>query len=230
MKCFSDTYRMRTLAPAIIAIAASVGMIDAFYLLLEFIEVLLNPGEPTPCTVSSLVSCTLTVQGSFGHYFPGIPNPMWGMLWYAGCVCYGVTRLLGAQFTLKARAFVGSVLLLGMLFSYRLYLASVLELGGVCPFCLISTTASTLIFLAFAVDDSQYEERLLRKRAVIALRTFQVFSVIVFVLGLPLFIGRGLRWIPEPATAITHWSFPVMALLVIMMALGHFWTWKAMKR
>jgi len=226
----SKKHGIHTLPAWIISIAATIGMIDAFFLLLEFIEVLLHPGEPTPCTVSSLVSCTLTVQGPYGHYFPGIPNPMWGMLWYAGCVAYGVTRLLGTEYSRKARTFVGTILVLGLLFSYRLYLASVLELGGVCPFCLISTTASTLIALAFVVDDARYAGPLLGKRGLIGFRVFQLFSFVAFVFGLPLFIGNGLRWLPDPMTAITHWSFPVMTLLVIIMASGHWWAWKTMKR
>ena len=98
------------IAAAIISAAALVGMIDAFYLLLEFIQVLLHPGEPTPCTVNTIVSCTLTVQGKYGHYFPGIPNPMWGMLWYAGCLGYGVTRLFGSSFSRPARMFVATVM------------------------------------------------------------------------------------------------------------------------
>ncbi len=222
--------RKATLLPAgIIVIAGIVGMADSFYLLLEYLEVLLHPGEPTPCTVNTLVSCTLTVQGPWGHYLPGVPNPMFGMLWYSGIVAYGGTRLLGAEFSKKARAFVGFVLLLGIAFSYRLYLASVLELGGVCPFCLASTTASTLIVLSFFIDDAGYADRLLTKNAKKFFYAFQAFSVISFVIGLPLFIASGLRWIPEPMTVLTHWSFPVMAALVIIMATGHAWAFRRMK-
>jgi uncharacterized membrane protein len=217
------------LAGAVIGGAAAVGMVDSFYLLLEFIEVLLHPGEPTPCTVSSLVSCTLTVQGPYGHYLPGIPNPMWGMLWYAGFVAYGVSRLLGSTFTRRARMFVGIILVLGMMFSYRLYLASVLELGGVCPFCLISTTVSTLISLAFVVDDRSYPDPLLGRASQVIFSVYQLFSVLAFVVGLPLFIGSGLRWMPDPMEAVTHWSFPVMTTLVIIMAVGHIWAFRKLR-
>ncbi len=219
-----------TVPGTVMAVAATIGMIDAFYLLLEYVEVMLHPGEPTPCTVNTLVSCTLTVQGPYGHYFPGIPNPMWGMLWYAGFVAYGVTRALGSSYTKNARAFVGVILLLGMLFSYRLYLASTLELGGVCPFCLLSTTVSTLISLAFVIDDRSYDETVVGARGYLAFRIYQGLSVLLFVIGLPVFIGNGLRYMPEPMEAVTHWSFPVMVLLVLIMAQGHLWAWRSCRR
>lgn len=217
-------------AAAIISIAALIGMVDAFYLLLEFIQVLLHPGEPTPCTVNTIVSCTLTVQGKYGHYFPGIPNPMWGMLWYAGCLGYGVTRLFGSSFARPARMFVATVMTLGLIFSYRLYLASVLELGGVCPFCLISTTMSTLICLSFVVDDRTYADRLFGAKAMHGFRAFQVFSVLVFVIGLPLFLARGIGGLDNPIVALTHWSFPVMVAVILIMAGGHMWAYRQTRK
>lgn len=219
-----------TLPAAIIAVAATIGMIDSLYLVLEYLQVLMHPGEPTPCTVNSLVSCTLTVQGPWGHYLPGVPNPLFGMLWYSGVLAYGMTRFLGADFSKKARAFVGGVLLLGIAFSYRLYLASVLELGGVCPFCLTSTTVSTLIVLAFFVDDASYADRVLTKRSKKIVYLFQAFSSIAFVIGLPAFIASGLFWIPEPMEVVMHWSFPVMVALVLIMAIGHAWAFRSLRR
>jgi uncharacterized membrane protein len=211
------------IAAAIIATAAVIGMVDSFFLVLEYIQVVLHPGEPTPCTVNTLVSCTLTVQGPYGHYFPGIPNPMWGMLWYAGFVAYGVARYLQSTFTRGARMFVGMILILGMMFSYRLYAASVLELHGVCPFCLISTTVSTLISLAFVVDDRTYGDPVVGTSLLKLFSAYQLCSVLAFVIGLPLFIATGLMTMINPMDAVTHWSFPVMALLVVIMALGHGW-------
>ncbi len=214
---------------AIISLAALIGMVDAFFLLLEFVEVLLHPGLPTPCTVNTLVSCTLTVQGPFGHYFPGIPNPMWGMLWYSGLACYGLTRLARTQFSAAARRVVGVVIVLGLLFSYRLYLASVLQLGGVCPFCLISTTVSTLIALAFVVDDRGYSDPILGRRGLRAAQGFLLFSFVAFVCGLPLFLISGLRYMPNPMLAITHWSFPLMFGILCVMATGQLWAWRQIK-
>ncbi len=218
------------LAPLIITIAGLIGVIDSFYLVMEYLDVLANPGVVTPCTVNSLVSCTLTVQGVWGHYFPGIPNPMLGMLWYAGCLTYGFTRLLGSEFSKKARAVVLAILLSGLLFSYRLYFASIFQLGGVCPFCLMSTAMSTLILLSFFVDDAQYKDSLMGKNMRRFLAAFQLLSILAFVIGLPVFMARGIYYIPEPLEVVLHWSFPVIVSLVLMVAAGHAWTWNALRK
>ncbi len=219
------------LVPAlIICVAAAVGLADSFFLVLEYMEAIIHPGQLTPCTVNSLVSCTLTVQGPWAHFVPTIPNPMWGMLWYAGFVGYGLTLAAGSQFTRRARAIIGVVLMAGLLFSYRLYFASIFELRGVCPFCLTSTTASTLIALSFIVEDLRHPDALVRgfwKKLVYA---FQAVSVIFFVIGLPLFIARGLQWIPNKMAVVTHWSFPLMVGLVLVMAAGHVWAFKRLRQ
>jgi uncharacterized membrane protein len=216
-------------AAIIISTAAIIGMIDSFFLVLEFIQVLLHPGEPTPCTVSTFVSCTLTVQGEFGHYIPGVPNPLWGMLWYSGLAAYGLTRWLGSEHSKNARKCVGAIILLGILFSYRLYLASIFQLGGVCPFCLLSTTLSTLIALAFVVDDLSYSNPSCGKKMKGIITLFQLFSVLFFVIGLPLFIGYHLSLLPEMKSALLHWSFSSIVLVTIVMGLGQYWAWKKRK-
>ena len=204
-------------------------MIDSFYLVLEYLQAAIHPGVPTPCTVDSIVSCTKTVQGPFAHYFGGVPNPMLGMLWYCGAFTYGATRLLGTQFSRRSRAFVGIVLILGILFSYRLYLASILQLGGVCPFCLTSTTASTLITLAFMADEAAYPDTFANKYMRQVFSGFQLVSTALFVIGLPLFFFKALRWTPEPLKVITHWSFPLMVCLVIIMAFGQLWAFSKLR-
>lgn len=219
-----------TVAAWLLAVAALIGMADALFLTLEYIDALKNPGAVTPCSVSSFVNCTKTVQGPYGHYVPGVPNPLWGMLWYAGLLCYGVLRGYGAEISRRGRSFVGILLLLGIVFSYRLYLASIFELRGVCPFCLVSTTVSTLAFLAFVVDDSHYRDAVITGIWQKIVASFQTFSFLIFVVGLPVFIGWGLRWTPDRLSVITHWSFPVMTITVLAMGAIHLWAWRALRR
>ncbi len=215
----------------ILFIAAAIGMIDACFLILEYLAALRYPGELTPCSPSSLVSCTKTVQGAWAHYVPGVPNPLFGALWYSAFTLYGLSIILGTRFTRSARKAVGVVLVAGLLFSYRLYLASVLELRGVCPFCLASTVASTLIALCVVVDDRfAADGPLVRGWLLWCFWLFQVFSVLAFVVGLPVFIGVYLPLLLTPWEAVLHWSFPVMAALVVVLAAGHLWAFRTLWR
>lgn len=224
------TSKSTKIAAWLIVIPAFIGMVDASFLLLEYLAALAHPGELTPCSPSTLVSCTKTVQGAWAHYFTGVPNPILGMLWYSGCTVYGIALVLGTQFSRSMRTFFWWVLVLGLLFSFRLYIASVIELRGVCPFCLASTTASTLITIGFVVNDAQSDSPALGKSLRKFFTLFQLFAVLTFGVGLPVFIGIFLPLLLDPWQAVLHWSFPVMTLLVIIMWWGNIWGYRTLKK
>ena len=210
-----------TVPAIIIIVAAALGAVDSFYLVLQYVQAIVTEGGPTPCTVNSIVSCTKTVQGDFAHYFTGIPNPMLGMLWYSGALAYGIALLGGSGISRVSRGIVGVVVLLGLLFSYRLYTASVFQLLGVCPFCLLSTVASTLIALAFVVDDRLRADPVIGRTGLRAVLALQAVSFFLFVVYLPYFIVRSLLLLPDPMPAMTHWSMPVIIGLILAMASAH---------
>lgn len=212
-----------------ILFAGILGTIDSLYLVLQYIAAIVTQGEPTPCSPSSIVNCTKTVQGVWGHLL-AVPNPLFGMLWYSGWILYGAARLLGTDFSKKTRIFSGVILGLGLVFSYTLYLASILSLRGVCPFCLASTTLSTLIALAFFVDERSYRDTLLTPVVRRFVTAFQLFSVAVFVIGLPVFLAMFIPPLLNPMEALTHWSFPVMVLLILMMTAGHLWAFRMLRK
>ena len=216
-------------AAVLLTACAVLGMIDATYLVLQYLAALAHPGEATPCTVNTLVSCTKTVQGPWAHYFV-IPNPLLGMLWYAGLTAYGATLALGTKFSRSARAFIGTMIVLGLCFSYRLYVASVLQLAGVCPFCLFSTFVSTMIALCFVVDDASHADPILSKKNRWAFTTFQAFSLLSFSVGLTVFMAHGLSLLPEPKEAMMHWSFPAIVLIIAVSVLGHVWAYRAIRK
>lgn len=233
MSLFTFFRRRRTshsFAAAVLVVCALIGVVDSFYLVLQYIQVLLHPGDATPCTVNTLVSCTKTVQGTYAHYFPGIPNPLLGMLWYSGLLAYGAVRYLGADISQQGRKLVGVIIILGLAFSYRLYAASIFELKGVCPFCLLSTALSTLITLAFVIDDRTYPDPVVGRIMRRFVHAFQVLSALLFVVYLPYFIISGLRVLPDPMAAITHWSMPAIILLVLLMAASHVYAYRAISR
>jgi uncharacterized membrane protein len=212
--------------PALLLVAAAFfGVIDSTYLVLEYLRVLAEPGTPTPCTVNGFVSCTLTVQGAFSRYIPGVPNPLWGMLWYTGCLTYGVGRLLGSTFSVPMRRVVGVMLALGLAFSYRLYVASVWQLGGVCPFCLMSTTASTVIALAFIIDDLRSETSAFGAWGRRGLQVFQGVTTLLYIVGLPLFLVGGFQRSIDPWRDLWHWSMLVIAATLVVSVAVQVWAY-----
>lgn len=225
----SKTKKTAKIAAWLILIASILGTIDATFILLQYIAAIATDGAPTPCSPSSIVNCTKTVQGVWGHVFV-IPNPILGMLWYSGWSAFGLTRVLGTEFSKNARIASGIMALLGIAFSYLLFFASLFSLRGVCPFCLMSTTLSTIITLAFLVDESTYAKNILTPGVRFATNILQLLSFGGFVIGLPIFLAIFIPPLLNPIEALTHWSFPVMILLILVMAAVDIWAYRILRK
>lgn len=219
--------RQRTTA-LIICIAGLVGLADSFFLVTEYFNALTSSGAPTPCSPSSLVNCTKTVQGEWAHLL-GVSNPLFGMLWYGMFAFYGYARFNGSQFTTNVRYVVLLLTVLGIAFSYTLYGGSVLSLRGVCPFCLTSTLASTILLFGFIIDDRQYKDAIITNGYLPIIRILQAFSLSAFGIGLPVFLAINIPLLVEPSKALTHWSFPLMIFLIIGMWATNWWAYKGIQ-
>lgn len=204
-----------------------LGLVDSFYLVTEYFAALASNGAPTPCSPSSLVNCTKTVQGSWAHLL-GTSNPLFGMLWYGMFTMYGFLRLQGSTITRNARMGIGILTALGIVFSYTLYLGSVLVLRGVCPFCLTSTLTSTILLFAFILDDRLYTDALITNTYLPVVHVLQGIALLTYGVGLPLFLSINIPLLVQPLQAITHWSFPVMVVLIIGMWAANWLTWNTL--
>lgn len=220
--------KSQRLTALILFVAGLIGLLDSFFLVTEYFHALTSSGAPTPCSPSSLVNCTKTVQGNWAHLL-GVSNPLFGMLWYGMFAFYGYARFHGSQFTLNVRHVVLVLTAFGMVFSYTLYGASVLSLRGVCPFCLTSTLASTVLLFGFIIDDRYYKDAIFTDGLIPVIRLLQAISLGAFGIGLPIFLAINIPLLVQPVQALTHWSFPLMVLLIIGMWLANWWAYISIK-
>lgn len=221
-------FTKRTIAYVIFA-CGLIGLIDSFFLVTEYFAALTSGGAPTPCSPSSMVSCTKTVQGEWAHLL-GVSNPLFGMLWYGMFTMYGWARVTGSTFARPFRGTVAVLTILGLVFSYTLYLASVTVLRGVCPFCLLSTMLSSIVALAFVLDDRTYIDAIFTKATLPILYILQVFFLAAYSVGMIVFLVYYIPLLVEPIQAITHWSFPVIVLLIALMVVGNIWAYKGLQQ
>lgn len=223
-----NAYSKKNIA-LVLLVCGLVGLLDSFYLVTEYFAALTSNGAETPCSPNSMVSCTKTVQGGWANLL-GVSNPLFGMLWYGMWLMYGASRYLGSSFSRQTRLAVGALCDLGLLFSFTLYIASVTVLRGVCPFCLLSTMLSVIAALAFTLDDRTYTDAIVTDKWRPYIYGFQVFSVTVYCLGLIVFFSYYLPMLVQPMEAITHWSFPVILVLIATMAVGNYWAYKGLQK
>ncbi len=91
---------MRRPSPALsilLVVGGAVGLLAAFSLTLDKIEVLQHPGAHLSCNVSVLIGCGRNLNSEVGSTF-GFPNPLLGLMMFPAPVVVGVASLAGVRF------------------------------------------------------------------------------------------------------------------------------------
>ena len=136
----------RPIGLAIFFIAASlVGLLAAFVLTLEKIHKLQFPDEAASCDYSVIVQCGKNLASWQGSTF-GFPNPLIGLIAWPVVLATGVGLLAGARY---ARWYWISfnIVSAGTLgFVIWLFSQSVFSLGTLCPWCMVTWSATIPLF------------------------------------------------------------------------------------
>ncbi|MDN5276009.1 MAG: hypothetical protein JWN33_658 [Candidatus Saccharibacteria bacterium] len=126
-------------------IAGICALIAALVLSIEKVHLLQDPGAKLSCSFNLVLNCSTVMQTPQASVL-GFPNSYIGLIAYSMVIVIAVVGLLGAKL---ARAFwveVNAGYLLGVMFAYWLFFQSVFVIQVLCPWCLIVTFTTTLIF------------------------------------------------------------------------------------
>lgn len=121
------------------------GLTAAFVLSVEKIHLLENPNATLSCNFNLILNCATVMKTAQSHIF-GFPNSFIGMMGYPVVIAVAVAGLAGVRFP---RRFLQAAQIgfgLGLIFAYWLFFQSVYEIGVLCPWCLVVTVSTTLIF------------------------------------------------------------------------------------
>jgi len=138
-KKFTNTVFGIMLAGALAALTA------AFVLTIEKFHLYEDPNAVLSCSINVVLNCSTVMQTWQSSVF-GFPNMIIGLMAYSVIVTVAVAGLSGVKFPRKFLITANVGVLLGLLFSYWLFFQSVYVIEVLCPWCLIVTTATTLIF------------------------------------------------------------------------------------
>lgn len=120
----------------LLIITGLLGLLGAFSLSVERIELLLNPEEALGCDLNPFLSCSGAIESSQGEVF-GFPNPFLGLMAFPAPIIMGVLTLGRVAMP----RWVWTVFSIGVLggLSLVLWLAqqSIFVLGFVCPWCFL---------------------------------------------------------------------------------------------
>ena len=128
-------------------VGSVLGLVASFVLSVDAIELARNPAASFSCDISAKVSCS-TVGLSWQANAFGFPNAFLGLITEPVVITLAVAALAGVRFPrwfmLTAQAFY----FLGFVFAYWLFYEAYFDIGALCPWCLLVTATTTLVFVS----------------------------------------------------------------------------------
>jgi len=136
-------FRVRTFS--IMLAGGLAALTAAFVLTLEKFHLYEDPNAILSCSINIVLNCTTVMQTWQSSVF-GFPNMVIGLMAYAVVVTVALAGLTGVKFPRWWLIAANVGFLLGLIFSYWLFFQSLYAIQVLCPWCLIVTTSTTLIF------------------------------------------------------------------------------------
>ncbi len=122
--------------PWLLLIGGFVGLVCAFIITVEKIDLLKNPQYVPPCNLNPVISCGSVMASKQAAAF-GFPNPIIGLVAFSILITLGVVLLAGS--TLKRWLWwgLGAGSLFGVCFVHWLFFQSVYRIHALCPYCMV---------------------------------------------------------------------------------------------
>lgn len=129
------------------AVSALVSLLAALVLSVEAIQLARDPGAALSCSVNAVVNCATVAKAPQASTY-GIPNSFFGLMAEPIVLTVAIAGLAGTRFPrwFMAAAQVGYAL--GFLYAYYLLGVSYFVIGALCPWCLLVTLSTTLVFVS----------------------------------------------------------------------------------
>lgn len=122
-----------------------VGLVASFVLAIEKIHLLQNPDAVLSCSFNVVLNCSTVMQTWQSSLF-GFPNMLIGLMAYPVVITVAVAALAGVRFPRPFLIAANICYLLGAIFAYWLFFQSMYVIEVLCPWCLIVTFATTILF------------------------------------------------------------------------------------
>jgi uncharacterized membrane protein len=125
--------------------SASLSLLAAFVLSIDAVRLAADPDTALSCDINAVLSCG-TVATSWQAQLFGFPNAFLGLVAEPVVITIAVAGLGGVRFPRWFMLAAQGVYTLGVLFAYWLFYESMFHIGALCPWCLLVTVSTTLVF------------------------------------------------------------------------------------
>ena len=126
--------------------SATLSLIAAFVLSYDAVKLAADPTTALSCDVNAVISCG-TVGLSWQASLFGFPNAFLGLITEPVVITIAVAGLAGVRFPRWFMVTAQAIYLLGLIFAVWLFSQSMWVIGALCPWCLLVTISTSLVFL-----------------------------------------------------------------------------------
>ena len=123
-----------------------VGLVAAFTLTYDKLELIKNPDYVPSCNFSAVLSCTNIMKSPESSVF-GFPNPLLGLIGFSVVVTLGVLLLAKLDFPEWVWVGLQAGVLFGVAFVTWLQYQSLYDITALCPWCMVVWTVTIPMFL-----------------------------------------------------------------------------------
>src|SRR5665648_184610 len=149
-------------------VGAILGLIAAFVLSVEALELAKNPNAALSCSVNVILNCATVAKHPTATLF-GFPNSFLGMIAEPVVITVAIAGLAGIKFPRLFMFFAQIGYTLGLIFALYLFAVSFFIIQALCPWCLLVTLTTTFVWFAITRynirEDNLFLSKKLSKRA-----------------------------------------------------------------
>ena len=125
--------------------SSGLSLIASFVLSIDAVRLAADPNAELSCNINAVISCG-TVGSSWQSHLLGFPNAFLGLVAEPVVITLAVASLGGVRFPRWFMFAAQIVYAIGLVFAYWLFFQSMFVIGALCPWCLLVTVSTTLVF------------------------------------------------------------------------------------
>lgn len=128
-------------------LGAVISLIAAFVLSVESYQLAKNPAAELSCSVNIVLNCATVAKHPSANML-GFPNSFFGMVAEPIVITVAIAGLAGIRFPRRFMAAAQVGYTLGLLYALYLFNISFLIIQALCPWCLLVTLTTILVWFA----------------------------------------------------------------------------------
>lgn len=154
-------------------LSACLSLLASFVLSVDAIDLARDPGAQLACNINAAISCG-TVGVSWQAHLLGFPNAFLGLVAEPVVITIAVASLAKVKFPRGFMLAAQIIYTIGVVFAYWLFYQAMFVIGALCPWCLLITLSTTLVFSSLTHvnirDNNLFLSERAHQRATAALR------------------------------------------------------------